>query len=62
MNSLIWKRAPKIFVRKDIINMATCSAIITFNDGDGGLIEVLERAGLSFGYFTREGYCKVDRN
>ena len=42
--------------------MATCSAIIAYNDGDSGLIDVIKKIGLTLGMFTIQGYRKVDED
>ena len=50
LNSIIWKKCPKnIFVKRDIIEMGVCSALINYNDGTQGICNVAKNAGLSIG-------------
>ena len=43
LNSIIWSLVPKsIFVSKPIIEVETYSAILHFNDGTNGILQVLD--------------------
>ena len=48
LNSIIWSRVPKsIFVSKPIIELGTYSAILHFNDGTNGILQVLHYFNMS---------------
>ena len=48
LNSIIWSRVPKsIFVSKPIIEMGTYSAILHFNDGSNGILQVFDYFNIS---------------
>ena len=47
LNSVVWKRCPKeIFVGFHTLQMGVCSAIIGFNDGISGVLDVMINYGL----------------
>ena len=55
LNSVVWKRCPKeIFVGFHTLQMGVCSAIIGFNDGISGVLDVMINYGLSPG-----SYCEI---
>ena len=48
LNNVIWKKCPKrSFVQRNILEIATFSALIEFNDGQLGICKVAEKLGLS---------------
>ena len=48
LNNVIWKKCPKrSFVERNILEIATFSALIEFNDGQLGICKVAEKLGLS---------------
>ena len=55
LNSVVWKRCPKdIFVGFHTLQMGVCSAIIGFNDGISGVLDVMINYGLTLG-----SYCEI---
>ena len=61
LNSIIWSRVPKhTFVSKSTIEMGTYSAVLHYNDGANGVLEVLKYFGLS-GIVTLASSSKVDK-
>ena len=60
-NAYVWKRAPKdIFVSKDVLDMSVASAIVAFNDGASGALEIMKKVGLSAGYYNMEASRNAD--
>ena len=52
LNNIIWKKCPKrSFVQRNILEIATYSALIEFNDGQLGICKVAEKLGLSSSSF-----------
>lgn len=52
-NNLVWLRCPKTtFCGKRVLNIAVYDAVLHFNEGSKGRIEVLRKAGLEPGVFT----------
>ena len=52
LNNIIWKKCPKrSFVQRNILEIATYSALIEFNDGQLGICKVAEKLGLSSSFF-----------
>ena len=57
LNQLIWKRCPKdVFVGKITIEIGVSSAILSFNEGNAGLLRVYDKAGIIPGNFTKVGF------
>ena len=57
LNSLIWKRCPKdVFVDCVTLELGVASAVIAFNDGLSGIIEVFNKLNIKPGTFC-EKYC-----
>ena len=62
-NSLIWKRCPKdVFVSRKLIEIATFSAIVNFNDGFSGLAKVFNYLNISIGVSMKNALGKSDNN
>ena len=61
LNQIIWKRVPKdVFVGGITLDIGVSSAIISYNDGFSGLLEVMRRCGLEPGTYTRKYFQKSD--
>ena len=57
LNGLIWKRCPKdVFVGRVTLELGVASAVITFNDGLSGIIEVFNKLNIKPGTFCGK-YC-----
>ena len=57
INAFIWKRLPKdVFVGWHTFEIGVSSAVLNFNSGAYGLVNVFEALGMSAGYFTKE-FC-----
>ena len=55
LNGLIWKRCPKdVFVGRTTLELGVASAIISFNDGLGGVVKVFSELNISPGKYTEE--------
>ena len=53
LNGVIWKRLPKdTFVGRTMLEIGTCSAIINFNDGAVGFLNLMRKLCLRDGPFT----------
>lgn len=62
LNSLIWKFCPKTQgVGRRIVEIATNEALIIFNDGNQGKINVMEELGLTVGLRARECFKLLDQ-
>ena len=62
LNSVIWKKCPKdVFVGRNVLELGVSSAVIEFNDGSCGIIDVYEKLGLVAGRKTAEGCKKKDK-
>ena len=60
-NAYGWKRAPKdIFVSKKVLDMSVASAVVAFNDGPSGALEIMKKVGLSAGYYNMEASRNAD--
>lgn len=58
LNNMLWCKCPKsVYVGRNVMEMGASSAIICFNDGVGGIINVITESGLDPGVFTAR-YCK----
>ena len=61
-NGLIWQKCPKtIFSGRKTVEIAAASAVLHFNAGPIGIINVLKRLGVQKGYFTEAGSDKKSR-
>ena len=57
LNGLIWKRCLKdVFVGRTTLELGVASAIISFNNGLGGVVKVFSELNISPGKYT-EKYC-----
>ena len=57
INGYLWTKCPKeIFVEKLVLEVCVCSAVLNFNSGSFGIVEVLKDLGVSPGHFTNI-YC-----
>jgi len=56
LNQLIWKRCPKNSVAgREIVEIATAAAVLQFNDGGYGVVNVMKSLNMEVGYFARRG-------
>ncbi|XP_066929989.1 uncharacterized protein [Clytia hemisphaerica] len=61
LNNLIWTRCPKrIYVGNTTFKTAVASAVISFNEGESGLISVFTKLGIEPGHFTATSFQKAD--
>ena len=52
-NAFVWKRAPKdVFVGKSVLDIAVAYAVVAFNDGAAGIINIMDKIGLYAGHFN----------
>ena len=59
LNGLIWKRSPKdVFVGRVTLELGVASAVIAFNDGLSGIIEVFNKLNIKPRTFC-EKYCGI---
>ena len=59
LNNVLWTRCPKcVYVGRSTIEIAVASAVLYFNDGGQGILEVFKNLGLNIGYFTCQGLWK----
>ena len=57
LNGLIWKRCAKnVFLGRVTLELSVASAVIAFNDGLSGIIEVFNKLNTKSGTFC-EKYC-----
>ena len=42
-----------IFVSKNVLDMSVASAVVAFNDGASGALEIMKKGGLSAGYYNK---------
>ena len=62
LNQLIWKRLPKsVYVGRHVLEMGVASAVLNSNNGTSRMMELLQRMGLTVGYFTRK-FCSSKDN
>ena len=58
INGVIWKRCPKdVFVGRGTLELGVSSAVISFNDGVTGILDIFKLINITPGVFTKE-YCK----
>lgn len=62
LNGLIWQRCPKtVFSGRKTVQIAAASAVLHFNTGPIGIINVMKRLGIEKGHFTNAGSDKKSR-
>ena len=62
-NGVLWSKCPKqVFVGKDTLEIAVCSAVITYNEGFSQLQSVYTCFGLSSGFWLQTGFVKKDEH
>ena len=62
LNKIIWQKCPKtIFASKTIVDIATSSAVLYFNDGAKGLLNVFGNSNITPGVHTQLLTAKVDK-
>ena len=50
LNNIIWSKCPKsIYVDRPILELGVNSAVLSYNEGNLGLIDILAHFGLDFG-------------
>ena len=54
LNNLIWTKCPKnVYVEREVLEMGVSSAMINFNNGACGILNVFHGANMEPGYFTK---------
>ena len=60
-NNIVWLKCPKtVFVNRQNIELGINSAILQFNDGAHGIINVLEQFSIRYGIYIYIGSSKKD--
>ena len=60
-NHILWQKCPKqVFVGRDTIQLSLYSAVINFNIGFSGIMQVLRTLGLSISKYADHGCIKTD--
>ena len=60
-HGVLWDRVPKAaYVGKDIFEIGVFDAVIHFNEGYSGILEVFREIGLSPGCFTQKWWKQMD--
>ncbi|XP_055943287.1 uncharacterized protein LOC129972975 [Argiope bruennichi] len=60
-NGILWKFIPKeIFVELSTLRLGAYMAVIQFNKGFEGLLDILRHFGVSLGVFTLKGFAELD--
>ncbi|GFV32949.1 uncharacterized protein TNCV_1745911 [Trichonephila clavipes] len=63
LNGVIWQRVPKeVFVCLKILKSGAFDAVIQFNDGYKGCVEIFKKLNITPGYFTLKAYKHLDIN
>ena len=53
IHNIIWQKCPKtVYVDKHVLDIATASAVIAYNDGSQGLHQVMRSLGIEPGYYA----------
>ena len=53
LNGFVWTKCPKeIFVERYVSEVGVCSAVLNFNSGSAGIINVLKNVRVLAGHFT----------
>ena len=61
INNIMWTKCPRnIYVQRNVLEMGVASAVINFNDGNCGILNVFVNACLETGYFTKSFCIKKD--
>ena len=60
-NGVLWSKCPKqVFVGKETLEIAVCSAVINYNNGFSKLQSVYRCLGLPIGYWLQNGFVNKD--
>ncbi|GFW09665.1 uncharacterized protein TNCV_1393661 [Trichonephila clavipes] len=60
-NGILWKFIPKdVFVSLTILRLGGYMAVIQFNKGFQGLIDILKHFGVTVGVLTLKGFSELD--
>ncbi|GFX52800.1 uncharacterized protein TNCV_3719901 [Trichonephila clavipes] len=63
LNGVIWQRVPKeVFVCLKILKSGALDAVIQFNDGYKGCVEIFKKLNITPAYFTLKAYKHLDIN
>ncbi|GFX83888.1 uncharacterized protein TNCV_4885061 [Trichonephila clavipes] len=63
LNGVIWQRVPKeVFVCLKILKSGALDAVIQFNDGYKGCVEIFKKLNITPRYFTLKAYKHLDIN
>ncbi|GFX34559.1 uncharacterized protein TNCV_3657971 [Trichonephila clavipes] len=63
LNGVIWQRVPKeVFVCLKTLKSGALDAVIQFNDGYKGCVEIFKKLNITPGYFTLKAYKHLDIN
>ncbi|GFW73559.1 uncharacterized protein TNCV_4327161 [Trichonephila clavipes] len=63
LNGVIWQRVPKVvFVCLKILKSGALDAVIQFNDGYKGCVEIFKKLNITPGYFILKAYKHLDIN
>ncbi|GFS97939.1 uncharacterized protein TNCV_2018771 [Trichonephila clavipes] len=63
LNGVIWQRVPKeVFVCLKTLKYGALDAVIQFNDGYKGCVEIFKKLNITPGYFTLKSYKHLDIN
>ena len=57
----IWRKAPKDTFARRALEVAVASAVIHFNEGGNGMLQLFNNCGIAPGYFTIQGYATFDQ-
>lgn len=61
-NSVMWNRCPKTkFCGLSVVKIAMYDAILCFNEGESTRFEVMKRAGMEGGLFTKHIFNSIDK-
>ena len=63
INNIIWTKCPQnIYVERNVLEMGVASAVINFNDGNCGILNVFTNDGMQAVYFTKMFCLKKDES
>ncbi|GFT99851.1 uncharacterized protein TNCV_749081 [Trichonephila clavipes] len=63
LNGVVWQRVPKeVFVCLKTLKSGALDAVIQFNDGYKGCVEIFKKLNITPGYFTLKAYKHLDIN
>ena len=61
-NHILWQKCPKqVFVGRDTLQLSLYSAVINFNIGFSGIMQVLRTLGLCISKYADHGCIKTDQ-